>query len=47
MDTKILVIQCTYSDNDESLADILDESFRIYLQKELRTFAINTGEGVS
>ena len=47
MDTKISVIQCTYSDNGESLADILDESFRIYLQKELHTFAINTSEGVS
>ena len=47
MDTKTLVIQCIYSDNDENLANILDESFRIFLQKELRTFAINAGEGVS
>lgn len=46
MNPKILIIHCTYSDDDRSLIDILRASFQTYLQKELRTFAITTQNGV-
>ena len=47
MDTKPLVIQCTYSEDGKDLADITKESFRIFLQKELHTFVTTTCNGVS
>lgn len=40
MDTKTLPICCTYSDDDKSIAEIIHESFRLFLQKELFALAI-------
>ena len=47
MNTKTVVIHCEYSEEGKDIADILQESFRLFLQKELRTFAITTQDGVS
>jgi hypothetical protein len=37
---KTIVIHCTYSDDGKDVADIIKESFRLFLQKELLTLAI-------
>ena len=47
MNTKTVVIHCEYSEEGKDIAEIIQESFRIFLQKELRTFAIATQDGVS
>ena len=47
MNTKTVIVHCTYSEDDKDIADIIRESFRIFLQKELRTFATSTYDGVS
>ncbi len=47
MNTKTVIINCTYSDDGKDIAEIIHESFRIFLQKELRTFASNPHDGVS
>ena len=47
MNTKTVIVHCTYSEDDKDIAEIIRESFRIFLQKELRTFAIATHDGVS
>lgn len=47
MNTKTVIVHCTYSDDDKDIADIIQESFRVFLQKELRTFATDTHDGVS
>ena len=44
---KTLPVHCTYSDDDKDIADIIQESFRVFLQKELRTIATDTHNGVS
>ena len=44
---KAIIIHCTYSENGDEIAEIIQESFRIFLQKELRTFATATYDGVS
>lgn len=40
MDQKTLPVHCTYSDDGEDIADIIQESFRLFLQKELLPLAI-------
>ena len=47
MDTKTVVIHCEYSEEGKDIAEIIQESFRLFLQKELRTFAIATQDGAS
>lgn len=47
MNTKTIIVHCTYSEDDKDIAAIIRESFRIFLQKELRTFATATYDGVS
>ena len=47
MNTKTVVVHCTYSENGKDIMDIIQESFRLFLQKELRTFAITAQDGVS
>lgn len=37
---KTIVIHCTYTDDGKDVADIIKESFRLFLQKELLTLAI-------
>ena len=40
MKNKQIVVRCTYSDTEQTLADLIKESFRFFLQKELFTLAI-------
>lgn len=47
MNTKTVVIHCEYSEEGKDIAEIIQESFRLFLQKELRTFAMATQDGVS
>ncbi len=47
MNTKTVVIHCEYSEEGKDIAEIIQESFRLFLQKELRTFAIATQDGAS
>ncbi len=47
MDKKTIPVHCAYSDDDKDIADIIQESFRVFLQKELRTIATDTHNGVS
>ena len=47
MNTKTVVIHCEYSEEGKDIAEIIQESFRLFLQKELRTFAIATHDGAS
>ena len=47
MNTKTVVIHCEYSEEGKDIAEIIQESFRLFLQKELRTFAITTQDGAS
>lgn len=47
MNTKTVIVHCTYSEDGKDISDIIKESFRIFLQKELRTFATPTHDGVS
>ena len=35
-----LIIHCTYSEDKKDIAEILQESFRLFLQKELLSLAI-------
>ncbi len=47
MNTKTVVVHCTYSEDGKDIADIIQKSFRLFLGKELRTFAIAAHDGVS
>lgn len=47
MNTKTVVVHCTYSEDGKDIGGIIQESFRLFLEKELRTFAIATHDGVS
>ena len=40
MDKKTLPVHCTYSDDSKDIAEIIQESFRLFLQKELLVLAI-------
>ena len=40
MDKKTLPVHCTYSDDGEDISEIILESFRLFLQKELLALAI-------
>lgn len=40
MKNKHMIVHCTYSDTDQSLAELIKDSFRIFLQKELFAMAI-------
>jgi hypothetical protein len=40
MDKKTLPVHCTYSDDSKDIAEIIRESFRLFLQKELLALAI-------
>ena len=44
---KTILIHCTYSEDGDEIAEIIQESFRIFLQKELHIFATTTHDGVS
>ena len=37
-----LIIHCTCSEDEKDIAEILQESFRLFLQKELLSLAIQT-----
>lgn len=47
MNTKTVVVHCEYSEDGREISEIISESFRLFLQKELGTFAIGTQDGVS
>ena len=47
MNTKTVVVHCEYSEEGKDISEIILESFRLFLQKEFRTFAIATQDGVS
>lgn len=47
MNTKTVIVHCTYADSAKDIADIIRDSFRIFLQKELGTFATAAQDGVS
>ena len=40
MKNKQIIVRCTYSDADQILAELIKESFRFFLQKELFALAI-------
>ena len=40
MKNKQIIVRCTYSDTDQMLAELIQESFRFFLQKELFALAI-------
>ena len=40
MKNKQIIVRCTYSDADQTLAELIKESFRFFLQKELFALAI-------
>ncbi len=40
MKSKQIIVHYTYSDTDQTLAELIKESFRCFLQKELFTLAI-------
>ena len=40
MKSKQIIVHYTYSDTDQTLAELIKESFRLFLQKELFTLAI-------
>ena len=41
MKNKETIVRCTYSDTDQTLAELIKESFRFFLQKELFALAIH------
>lgn len=47
MNAKPIVVHCTYPEKGRDIAEIIKESFHIFLQKELGTFAKPTHDGVS
>ena len=47
MNSKPIVVHCTFSEDDTDIADIIWESFRLFLQKELHIFANTACDGVS
>ena len=40
MKNKQITVRCTYSDTDQTLAELIKDSFRLFLQKELFNLAI-------
>ena len=40
MKSKEIIVHCTYSDTDQTLAELIKESFQFFLRKELFTPAI-------
>ncbi len=40
MDQETLPVHCTYSDDGKDIAEIIQESFRLFLQKEFFALAI-------
>lgn len=42
MKNKMLTVTCTFSDIDQTLAELVKESFQVFLQNELFTLAIST-----
>ena len=47
MNTKTVVVHCTYSEDGKDIAEIIQESFRLFLQKELCTFVKTVQNDVS
>lgn len=47
MNTKTVIVHCTYSEDGRDIADIIRESFHVFLLKELRIFAAPNQESVS
>ena len=47
MNTKTVIVHCEYSEEGKDIADIIQESFRLFLQKELGRFAIASQDCVS
>lgn len=37
---KAIIIHCTYSEDGDEIAEIIQKSFRLFLQKELLALAI-------
>ena len=37
---KAIIIHCTYSEDGDEIVEIIQESFRLFLQKELLALAI-------
>lgn len=37
---KAIIIHCTYSEDGDKIAEIIQKSFRLFLQKELLALAI-------
>ncbi|HIS59561.1 MAG TPA: hypothetical protein IAC17_03860 [Candidatus Faecousia faecipullorum] len=46
MNTKTVVVHCAFSEEGKDIAEVIQESFRLFLQKELGMFAIPTQDGV-
>ena len=40
MKNKQILVRCPYSDADQTLSELIQESFRFFLQKELFALAI-------
>ena len=40
MKNKQIIVRCTYSDTDQMLEELIQESFRFFLQTELFALAI-------
>lgn len=40
MKSNQIMVHCTYSDTDQTPAELIKESFRLFLQKELFALAI-------
>ena len=41
MKNKQIIVRCMYSDTDQTLAELVQKSFRLFLQKELLSLAIH------
>ena len=43
MDKKAILVSCTYTDGGKDIDEIIQESFRLFLQKTLFELAIEPG----
>lgn len=41
MKNKQIIVRCTYSDTDQTLVELIKESFRFFLQKKLFNLTIH------
>ena len=47
METKTLTVHCTYDEQGPDLQDLITESFRTFVKKELRIFEKSTKDVLS